>query len=194
MWHRQYSLVKILLWVLLPTALLAEETPYDGGQFQILLPKGFVSQQTLERDGFATHVFILTVENKLASMIQVSTFPPNPDLEFESPDDIRQACVRGLNQHFMSLKRQRSNFDNSEPEDVEIDGLVGVRATWTTDFEGSGLMPKLTEKGVLYVVADELGFVSIRATGDGRSFDTITLRATRAIETMTIDRPNREVR
>ena len=194
MWHSQYALVKILLWVLLPTALLSEETPYDGGQFQILLPKGFVAQPTLEREGHATHVFMLAVENKLASMIQVSTFPPNPNFEFESYDDIRRACVGGLDQHFTSFKRQRSNFHSSDPEDIEIDGLAGVKATWTADFEGSGLMPKLPEKGVLYVVADELGFLSIRATGDERSFDTITLMATRAIETMTIDRPNREAR
>ena len=186
----QYSLVRILLTVLLPAALLAEEKPYDGGQFQILVPKGFVAQPTLELEGRTTHIFILGIENKLASMIQISTFPPNPNLEFESSDDIRRACVVGLDQHFMSFKRQRSNFHSSEPEDIEIDGLAGVRATWTADFEGSGLMPKLPEKGILYVVADEFGFLSIRATGDESSFDTITLRAAKAIDTMTLDRPN----
>ena len=190
----QYSLVKILLTVLLPAALLAEETPYDGGQFQILLPPGFVAQPTLEREGHATHVFILGIENKLASMIQISTFPPNPNLEFESSDDIRRACLVGLNQHFVSFKRQRSNFHNSDAENIEIDGIAGVKATWTADFEGSGLMPELPEKGILYVVADEFGFLSIRATGDESSFDTTTLRAAKAIDTMTIDRPNKEAR
>lgn len=194
MCQSQYSLFKILLAILLPTALLAEETPYDGGQFQILIPEGFVAQPILEREGHTTHIFILAIENRLASMVQISTFPPNPSLEFENSDDIRRACVIGLDQHFMSLKRQRSNFQYSGPKNIEIDGLAGVKATWTADFEGSGLMPKLPEKGILYVVADDFGFLSIRATGDESSFDTITLRAAKAIDTMTIDRPKKETR
>ena len=192
--HSRFSLVKILLAVLLPTALHAEETPYDGGRFRIVIPDGFVAQPVLEHEGHFTHVFIRGVENKLASMIQVSIFPPNPGLEFESIEDIRRACEVGLEQHFKSFRRQRSNLHHSRPEEIEIDGLAGVKATWTADFKGSGLLPVLPEKGILYVLADESGFLSIRVTGDESSFATVTVSVSRAIQSMTIDRPGDEAR
>lgn len=178
----------------LPTALHAEEMLYDGGEFQILLPEGFVAQPVLEVEGGSTHVFIRGFENKLASMIQITIFPPNPELEAESIEELRRACEIGLDQLFESFKRVRSNLRRSGPEEIEIDGLAGVKATWTADFEGSGLLPVLPEKGILYVIADEFGFISMRATGDENSFTTITVRAAKAIQTMNIDRSGEEPR
>lgn len=192
--HNRLSLVKILFAVLLPAAVHAEETPYDGGRFQILIPDGFVAQPVLEYEGQVTHVFIRGFENKLASMIQISIFPPNPELESESIEYILRACEVGLDQHFKSFRKQRSNLHHSRAEEIEIDGLAGVKATWTADFEGSGLLPVLPEKGILYVVADEYGFLSMRVTGDESSFATVTVSASRAVQSMNIDRPGDEAR
>ncbi len=188
MWFSQFSSAKILLIVLLPITLLSEEVLYDGGQFRLFVPSGFTVQPALEYEGGVTHVFIRSIENKLASVIQISIHPPNPNLNFNNDEDIRRACIVGLNQLVTSLKRVRSDLHHSDPQDVEIGGLKGVRATWEANFIGSGILPELPERGVLYVIADENGLLSMRASGDERDFDAITLEAAEAIETMSINR------
>jgi len=183
--------VKILLIFLLPTALHSEEVMYDGGRFRLSVPSGFAVQPVLEYEGegVSTHVFIRPSERKLASIIQVSIFPPNPDIRLETADKIRRACVVGLEQHFSSLKRGRLNFSHSDPEDIDIDGVPGVKSTWIAVYKSPQPAPELPEKGLFYVVADERGFLTVRVAGDERNFSSITQAAAQAIEMMTIEKP-----
>lgn len=189
--NSQFWSVKILLILLLPVASLSDEARFDGDRFQLTVPNGFFFQQgmAIEGEGVATYIFFRTVESKLPSIIQLSIFPPSPDFNLESTEEVRRACIVGLKQHFSSLKKGRTEFSHSDPTDIEIDGVRGVKATWTAIYESEGLVPNLPEKGVFYVVADAKGFLTIRVGGDESNFTSITLVAVQAIESMGIQKP-----
>ena len=164
-----------ILYLALPA--LAQSGEFKIGIFAIEIPSRYEGP-TISSPDRRIQVYLFSVApqgqeemNALQIILQESTTAGYQATGAEKADVCRQL----LSKMILSVERRRSAFKRTELEQMALDGLPAIEASWT------GKLGELETNGTLFCVPSGPDMVLFHATGSGSSPSSDTRDAIRAI-------------